>query len=214
MSFNHATKEQIISWAKLGGDTSHARTEERKKIYYLNPKICKNCGTTISYEKRRTTFCSKRCAAIFNNLNCSKHPTGYKSKYETIGYEKSCDYCGKTVKRNRKIKKGSHVFCSHEHQHLYFTEQKIKNKQHVKPESLRHYIIATRGYRCEKCKLDIWMGNAIPLDMHHIDGDSKNNDLKNLKLFCKNCHGQTDNYGAKNIGNGTRKNYYRKKEIL
>jgi hypothetical protein len=36
--------------------------------YYLTPKFCKKCNTTISYEYRKSNkFCSRSCAATFNN---------------------------------------------------------------------------------------------------------------------------------------------------
>ena len=59
-----------------------------------------------------------------------------------------------------------------------------------------------RGHRCG---LTEWMGQPICLEVHHIDGDSLNNELDNLKLLCPNCHSFTDNYRGKNINNGTHK---------
>lgn len=38
--------------------------------------------------------------------------------------------------------------------------------------------------------------------MDHIDGNSENNDLDNLRLICCNCDAQTSTYKAKNIGKG------------
>ena len=31
-------------------------------------------------------------------------------------------------------------------------------------------IITLRGHKCEVCGLTEWMGNPIPLEVHHIDG--------------------------------------------
>ena len=44
--------------------------------------------------------------------------------------------------------------------------------------------------------------NKIPLSLHHIDGNYKNNKVENLELLCPNCHALTDNFGSRNIGNG------------
>ena len=41
----------------------------------------------------------------------------------------------------------------------------------------------------------------IPLDIDHINGDSSDNRLENLRILCKNCHALTDTYGW----NGMRK---------
>lgn len=51
---------------------------------------------------------------------------------------------------------------------------------------------------CENCLLDCWLGGPIPLELHHIDGDRKNNQMSNLKLLCPNCHTLTGNYRGKN----------------
>ena len=52
--------------------------------------------------------------------------------------------------------------------------------------------------KCEDCDLKEWRGKSIPLELHHIDGERTNHDIKNLKLLCPNCHSQTDNFRAKN----------------
>lgn len=55
-----------------------------------------------------------------------------------------------------------------------------------------------RGRKCEKCGLEEWQGQSIPLQVHHIDGNHYNNVLNNLQLLCPNCHAQTDTYAGKN----------------
>lgn len=35
------------------------------------------------------------------------------------------------------------------------------------------------------------MGEKIPLEIEHVDGDRTNNELANLKLLCCNCHALT-----------------------
>ena len=53
---------------------------------------------------------------------------------------------------------------------------------------------------CEHCENTLWLGNPIPLELHHINGVSSDNRLENLQLLCPNCHALTDNYRGKNIG--------------
>lgn len=52
--------------------------------------------------------------------------------------------------------------------------------------------------KCEKCNLVFWLGCPIPLELHHIDGNLKNNDLSNLQILCPNCHTFTPNYRGRN----------------
>jgi hypothetical protein len=64
---------------------------------------------------------------------------------------------------------------------------------------VKNYLILRRGYKCECCKLDVWMDQKMPLTVHHIDGDASNNHPDNIQLLCWNCHSLTDNYGSKNL---------------
>ncbi len=53
-------------------------------------------------------------------------------------------------------------------------------------------------HKCNNCALTDWLGNPIPLELEHIDGNSSNNLLENLELLCPNCHSLTDTYRGKN----------------
>ena len=48
--------------------------------------------------------------------------------------------------------------------------------------------------RCEKCGLEKWQGQVIPLEIHHINGINTDNQIDNLQLLCPNCHALTENY--------------------
>jgi len=55
----------------------------------------------------------------------------------------------------------------------------------------------------------------VPIQLDHIDGDSDNNNLKNLRLLCPNCHSLTPTFGRlnENSSRSKRKEYrkeYRK----
>ena len=57
------------------------------------------------------------------------------------------------------------------------------------------------GYKenkCENCGLTEWLGQPIPLELHHKDGDRNNNTLENYQLLCPNCHALTDSYRGRN----------------
>lgn len=60
----------------------------------------------------------------------------------------------------------------------------------------RHKLIE---YKCNKCGCDgNWQDGKIALQIHHIDGDNKNNELSNLIYLCPNCHALTETYCGKN----------------
>jgi len=60
-------------------------------------------------------------------------------------------------------------------------------------------LIYLRGRKCENCGLEEWLGQPINLEVHHIDGNRKNNELENLQLLCPNCHSYTPNFRSLNI---------------
>lgn len=63
----------------------------------------------------------------------------------------------------------------------------------------REYIIRKlKGVaKCEICGISNWMNKQIVFQIHHINGNSKNNRVENLQLLCPNCHSQTENYSNK-----------------
>ena len=67
---------------------------------------------------------------------------------------------------------------------------------------IRRLLREKQDNKCKVCKRKTWNGKPIPLELDHIDGDSSNEIIKNLRLLCPNCHAQTDTYKGKNKGNG------------
>lgn len=75
----------------------------------------------------------------------------------------------------------------------------LSNKVRIKTSVLKHYLFELNLKKrvCEVCCNDKWLGNNIPLELHHVDGNNKNNNLKNLQVLCPNCHALTHNYKRK-----------------
>jgi hypothetical protein len=71
---------------------------------------------------------------------------------------------------------------------------RLRKGNNVKSCELLRALILTRGYRCECCGLSEWCEMPIPLEVHHKDEDTLNNEIDNLQLLCRNCHGITDNF--------------------
>lgn len=72
----------------------------------------------------------------------------------------------------------------------------LKNTVSIRNHNLKHKLFKTglKKYECEKCHTKKWQGKKITLELHHKDGNRKNNILKNLQILCPNCHSQTKNY--------------------
>ncbi len=41
---------------------------------------------------------------------------------------------------------------------------------------------------CERCGLSTWLGNPIPLELHHVNGVHDDCRFENLRVLCPNCH--------------------------
>lgn len=80
---------------------------------------------------------------------------------------------------------------------VILVEGKIENTVRLKNRLLSSGL---KTRRCEDCDNTLWLDQPIPIELHHIDGNRKNNKIENLSLLCPNCHALTENYRGKNKG--------------
>lgn len=121
-----------------------------------------------------------------------------------------CSRCGKELKHEIRTNYCS-AACKSKHNHCEWIALwkggKIGNHTEQIPGAIRRYLHEKYGGACEECgwnKTNISTGR-VPLTVHHIDGNSSNNDESNLQLLCPNCHSLKPNYGSLNKGNGRTK---------
>ncbi len=158
---------------------------------------CKHCNLSfIPKNKEYNTFCSRSCAASFNNRLRKKS-------------QKSCLNCSNSINRRR-------IYCSHKCQQAFSFKQKIEDWKLGKvtfvgnevSQTIKRYLIS-HHQGCELCgwnKLNIKTQKS-PLQIHHKNGDAKDNSYENLELLCPNCHSLTENFGAFNKGKGRKARY-------
>jgi len=137
-----------------------------------------------------------------------------KDKYKK---ETNCIICLTTFKYSPSQQTGN--FCSTKcQQEMYYNqyifdwkagrENGLCNTKHTSNSGYIKTYMKKEFPQCLICNLSEWMNKPIPLEMDHIDGDATNNRPKNLRMLCRNCHGQTDTFGAKNK-NSKRVHYYK-----
>ena len=119
-----------------------------------------------------------------------------------------CLNCGKELARSAK------KYCSYNCQKEYQYNQKIQEWKNgifngLKGTNqlsgyIKKYMLDKANYSCEICgwnKINPYT-NTLPLEIHHIDGDYKNNKEENLQVLCPNCHSLTNSYRGANRGAG------------
>jgi Zn finger protein HypA/HybF involved in hydrogenase expression len=74
-------------------------------------------------------------------------------------------------------------------------ENSTYNTTHLRKRLIKDGV---KEYKCECCNLSEWLGEPIPLQLDHIDGNHMNNQLNNLRILCPNCHAKTPTYCGKN----------------
>jgi NUMOD3 motif len=169
--------------------------------------ICANC----SKETKNPKFCSQSCAATFNNTGSFQT---LETKAKISSANKGRTWNGKTS-WNQGDKQSPELIAK---RLAGFTPEKrkqaalkVKQKARIRleakfklieqnenvPESVLRAYLLEKIEKCIKCGLSEWLGKALMLEFHHVDGNDKNNILSNSELLCPNCHSQTHNFRNK-----------------
>ena len=79
-------------------------------------------------------------------------------------------------------------------------EEYLKNSQDIQSNKVRIKLLREgyKEHKCENCGLTEWLGQPIPLELHHKDGNRNHNEIENYQLLCPNCHAFTESYRGKN----------------
>lgn len=158
-----------------------------------NNVTCKNCGIVIGKNRK---FCSASCSAIYS------HKTNPRDKKTN-----NCENCGNVCSiKNRFCSKTCHRLYENELFILGWLSGDIIIDSEKTNRTIKRYLVEQVGNKCQLCG---WsevnkFTSKVPLELEHIDGNSRNNDISNLMILCPNCHSLTGTYKALNKGNGRR----------
>jgi len=173
------------------------------------PKPCEVCGELTTNPK----FCSSKCFGTTSRGRRHSEETKIKISISNGGtgevntiLNNKCLACDKHLERFGKFCDNN---CHQEFQYIEFLRKwKSGEDDGVRSSGgtsayIKRWLIETYGEKCSKCG---WCekhpkSGRIPIELHHRDGNYKNNSKENVCLLCPNCHSLTDCFRALNYGN-------------
>lgn len=169
---------------RLGYVRAEARikqaTQERLDLYNSDPKRCRRCQAAIPHRSRYNDFCNHSCAAVWVNSQVRNYT-------RTV---KRCLVCG-----SRHRKQGD--LCRWHQRDADIEAGRVSDRK-----TLKDYLVRRRGHRCELCGGEGWLGQPMPLELDHVNGNAADNRPEVIRLLCPNCHALTPTAKGKNRGNG------------
>ena len=107
----------------------------------------------------------------------------------------TCKNCSEEFKYYPSQKEG--FYCSNKCQGEHKVREAVESGDYTRCNAVTYFKHFT-SYECSSCGISDWNGNALTLQIDHIDGDTSNNLVENYRYLCPNCHTQTDTWGVKN----------------
>lgn len=162
---------------------------------------CKFCGGEIKVTKpydSKKIYCNSSCAAKCNN----------QQRRKVI----FCLNCNKPQLK-RGPKKFCSVACSKDFQQSEYIKSWLLGEESGLTSSgklvsvIRRWLSIQSDESCYVCTTKLsnpFSGKSI-LEVHHINGNYRDNSRENLQLICPNCHAMTETHRALNRGGKGRK---------
>jgi hypothetical protein len=206
--------------SKLGGLAFGLKSrKEALERYYIDPNRCLSCGVIIivrakqsAAEARKKKFCSKSCAATYNNTLYPKRKAVSSGPCERCGVEvtytkrkdrrrggyrqvRFCKECGSLVRRQNQSKNGK-LLCDRTKDEV-FSEAKTSwhARNAITWDARRSYNRSGRPKVCATCGYSRHTQVCHKRPVSQFSGDtlvSEINSLENLVPLCPTHHWELD----------------------
>lgn len=144
---------------------------------------CEFLAKNSELKRGRAKYCSLKCVGASS-----------QKRKKTKENNCICNFCKKEFYRAENKKKNSSSgfqFCKRECKDKAQRLESGFNSIHPSHYSTGKYVkyrtkaLSELINECNRCG---YKENILALQVHHIDGNRKNNLLKNLEILCANCH--------------------------
>jgi len=147
---------------------------------------CDGCGNDYKCSTKKYNENNKLGLRIFCSSKCF-----YNAKSNEKRVFVDCAFCGKELfrlKSDIEKSKTGNVYCnsscsSSKNNSLFRTWEDNPNFKHGLNKYRRQKLKVSEN-KCEDCGID----DLDVLEIHHLDGNRKNNKMENLAILCANCH--------------------------
>lgn len=161
----------------------------------MNIKYCEyGCGSEAKYILKNGKHCCQPYASKCPSIR-KKNSEGLKKAYREG--TKSQQY-NTSLSNIEKLQNNTEKRVQKQLKEAFIENSKASN------ESINNYLTNYLYWPkvCSNCGLSEWQGRPVPLELHHKNGNSRDNRLENLEYLCLNCHAITSNFRGKNINSG------------
>jgi 5-methylcytosine-specific restriction endonuclease McrA len=211
MAFKSGSTPSFVAFFPSPSPTEINRCMARATI----EKICEGCGTIFTAQLRyvrigKHKFCSYFCSSQHRPKTAEK-----------IALE--CAVCKETFYRSLNVyekrkntSKSCAIFCSKEckilaHRLNNDIGYNPGNHYGTGPFDYRKYAFNNYDLRCIDCGYSKF--ESI-LEVHHLDGEHSNNDIKNLVIACRNCHTERHRKLTPNLNYDGEEISLKKKQVM
>jgi Zn finger protein HypA/HybF involved in hydrogenase expression len=139
---------------------------------------CEKCKKEFTPSKGLKRFCSISCRS--SRVITEKQKNLQRKKMKTL---------------MKKIKQDPQQFLEYRRRSIPKTpaskKLNMEDFDSYKYDAKRKLIIESQDAKCGRCNISEWMGEPIPLEIDHINGNGEDHSRSNMIALCPNCHSVT-----------------------